>query len=62
MESWSDRLIQFASNGYEYTKEKISAGIEKVKDPEFQNNVKEKLSNAMTKTKEVTRKKPLTCR
>ena len=53
MESWSKRLIEFASNGYEFTKDSIKSGIEKVKDPEFQNSVKEKVKNAATKTKEV---------
>ena len=53
MESWSQRMIQYASNGYEYTKEKVSNGVEKLKDPEFQNKVKEKVGNAVKKTKEV---------
>ena len=53
MESWSQRLIQYASNGYEYTKEAVSKGVEKIKDPEFQNDIKEKVGNAVNKTKEV---------
>ena len=57
MESWSSRLIEYASNGYEYTKQKVSDGVQKIKDPEFQNQVKEKLSNAVTKTKQVLQPK-----
>ena len=54
MESWSDRLIEFASNSFDTVKEKISNGVDKIKDPEFQEEVKQKMSNAFIKTKEVS--------
>ena len=46
-------MLQYASNGYNYTKEKVKQGVDKLKDPEFQNSVKEKVSDAVSKTKEV---------
>lgn len=39
---------------YEGTKDSINKGIEKVKDPEFQNNVKQSVSNGFDKVKEGT--------
>ena len=53
MESWSDRFIEFASKSYDTVKEKITKGVDKLKDPEFQDEVKLKMSNAFKKTKQV---------